>query len=139
MRDTGGAERCGKAGSDHASSIATYALRCYRYIELSPVRARMVELVADHPRSSDRTNALGREDAQVTHAGYVALAGDPQLRAAAYCAPVDQAMPDEQVAEIRAYLQQGRAWGGLGFHRRVQQQSQRYAAVRPAHRSRKPL
>lgn len=117
-----------------------YALRCYRYIELNPVRAWMVEHAAEHPWSSYGANALAREDVRVTpHAAYFALAGDPQSRAAAYCALVEQAMPDEEVAEIRAYLQQGRALGDSGFHRRVQQQSQRYAAVRPAHRPKKPL
>ncbi len=36
----------------------TYALKCYRYIELNPVRANMVKHPAEYPWSSYRYNAL---------------------------------------------------------------------------------
>jgi putative transposase len=40
----------------------TYALTCYRYIELNPVRANMVAHPAEYPWSSYRGNALGEND-----------------------------------------------------------------------------
>jgi len=36
-----------------------YLLRCYRYIELNPVRAAMVVAPEDHYWSSYHANALG--------------------------------------------------------------------------------
>ncbi len=44
----------------------TYALLCYRYIELNPVRADMVQHPSEHPWSSYRANALGHYDALIT-------------------------------------------------------------------------
>ncbi|WP_228766890.1 transposase [Thiomicrorhabdus heinhorstiae] len=38
-----------------------YALSCYRYIELNPVRADMVSHPAEYPWSSYRYNALGEK------------------------------------------------------------------------------
>src|SRR5574337_70831 len=39
-----------------------YLLTCYRYIELNPVRAAMVETPGDYAWSSYRANAQGRQD-----------------------------------------------------------------------------
>ena len=39
---------------------SAYALACYRYIELNPVRASMVADPADYPWTSYQANALGR-------------------------------------------------------------------------------
>lgn len=51
-----------------------FALTCYRYIELNPVRANMVTHPAEYPWSSYRQNALGLEDKLVTsHYLYDAL------------------------------------------------------------------
>lgn len=40
-----------------------YALTCYRYIELNPVRAQMVRHLAEYPWSSYRHNALNETNA----------------------------------------------------------------------------
>ena len=54
----------------------SYALLCYRYIELNPVRAGMVEHPSEYPWSSYRANALGQYDALVTpQFMYFALGG----------------------------------------------------------------
>jgi putative transposase len=64
---------------------AEYILACYRYIELNPVRARMVEIPAAHPWSSYAGNAGARVDTLLTpHVEYVALSEKPALRATAY-------------------------------------------------------
>ena len=62
-------------------------LACMRYIEENPVRAGLVEQPAASPRSSDRSNALGEDDALVTpHPHYYSLGRSPVERHAAYAA-----------------------------------------------------
>jgi putative transposase len=117
-----------------------YVLRCYRYIELNPVRAWMVAHAKDHPWSSYAANALGASDERLApHPAYMALGADPDARIEAYRALVDELAPDEELAEIRSCLQQQRALGDSSFQRRVERETSRYAAIRPAHRPRKLL
>lgn len=62
-----------------------YVLACHRYIELNPVRARMVAVPGDYPWSSHTTNIGMRRDSLVSpHPEFVALATDPGSRQAAY-------------------------------------------------------
>jgi len=62
-----------------------YLLACQRYIELNPVRARMVAHPAEYRWSSYRVNAQGEESGLVTpHPLYLALGGDVACRQAAY-------------------------------------------------------
>jgi putative transposase len=62
-----------------------YALICYRYIELNPVRAGMVEKPANYPWSSYRFNALGVDDATITmHILYASLGHTVEQRRANY-------------------------------------------------------
>lgn len=69
-----------------------YLLACMRYIELNPVRAKLVASAAEYRWSSYRANALGREDALVTpHPCYYALGRTPQARRAAYHAVISAA------------------------------------------------
>lgn len=44
-----------------------YALICYRYIELNPVRADMVDHPSEYPWSSYSHNALGEKNERVMH------------------------------------------------------------------------
>jgi putative transposase len=51
-----------------------YVLACYRYIELNPVRAGMVDHLADYAWSSHRCNGQGMEDVLISpHTLYTAL------------------------------------------------------------------
>ena len=51
-----------------------YVLACYRYIELNPVRANMVQCPGDYPWSSYRANGDGRANPLLTpHAEYLRL------------------------------------------------------------------
>jgi len=115
-----------------------YLLACYRYIELNPVRARMVESPQLHPWSSYPFNALCRADPLIIpHPCYQSLGPDQPIRAAAYRAIVREALPDDTVQEIRIYLQQQRALGRDGFRSMVEAKTRRFAGTRPAHRPRK--
>jgi len=65
--------------------VGRYLLSCMRYIELNPVRARVVASPGQHRWSSFRANALGEHDALLTpHAHYCALGRDAGSRQAAY-------------------------------------------------------
>ena len=115
-----------------------YVLTCYRYIELNPVRAWMVDNPAAHPWSSYRANALGQHDPLLSpHEAYTGLGRDAVLRGDAYRELFSATLSEETVAEIRMYLQQQRALGTDRFRQRVEIELQRYAGVRPAHRPRK--
>lgn len=119
-----------------------YLLRCYRYIELNPVRARMVAAPGDYRWSSYRHNAYGVADPLVTpHAGFVALGTETQSRQSAYAALVAEIIPMDEIAEIRNYLDQGRAWGSGQFQAHVEALLGRAVRLqgrgRPSHSERK--
>lgn len=60
-------------------------LACYRYIELNPVRAQMVEHPADYPWSSYRPNAQGHHCTWLSpHLCYLDLGHVPEQRQSAY-------------------------------------------------------
>ncbi len=62
-----------------------HLLACMRYIELNPVRARLVRAPADWRWSSHRANALGEDDPLVApHPVYYALGRTPGERQASY-------------------------------------------------------
>jgi putative transposase len=45
-----------------------------------------------------------------------------------------EVLADEDLQEIRAYLQQQRAWGRDDFRAMVEAKTHRFAGTRPAHR-----
>jgi len=116
----------------------SYLLRCHRYIELNPVRARLTDDPASWPWSSCAVN-LGRiPDSLVEpHATWLALGASPETRALAWRKHLDEAIPPGEVAEIRLHLQQQRALGHDPFREMVEAKTRRFAGVRPAHRPRK--
>jgi putative transposase len=62
-----------------------YLFACYRYIELNPVRAGMVQDPAEYPWSSYQWHAYGQPDPVITdHALYLALGTTMQERQTAY-------------------------------------------------------
>ena len=74
--------------------VRRYLLACMRYIELNPVRARLVPSPEHYRWSSYHANALGRNDALITpHAHYCALGRSAKLRQAVYAAYVQAAAP----------------------------------------------
>ncbi|MDR7194869.1 hypothetical protein [Luteimonas terrae] len=85
-------------------------LTCQRCIELNPVRAR----ITDDPlmyRSSSCAAHLGQRAGSLLkpHPAWLALDADPSRRATLWRSLLDEALPNEQLAEIREYLQQQRA------------------------------
>jgi putative transposase len=70
---------------------ALYILGCYRYIELNPVRASMVDHPSGYLWSSYAVNSGMRSDPLITpHSEFMALSAVPESRHCAYRALVDQ-------------------------------------------------
>jgi putative transposase len=80
-----------------------YAVACYRYIDLNPVRAAMVQHAAQYRWSSYRANA-GAEPHNLVrpHAAYLALGSDEMVRAREYQALCRTPLEPELLAEIRS-------------------------------------
>lgn len=80
-----------------------YVLGCYRYIELNPVRADMVEHPAEYRWSSYRANAQGETSGILTtHALYEAMASDAMLRQHHYRKLFRYQLDPGMVDEIRS-------------------------------------
>ncbi|MDQ3040072.1 MAG: transposase [Pseudomonadota bacterium] len=106
-----------------------------RYIDLNPVRARMTDDPAAFEWSSCASLCGLRQDPMLTlHPFQTALAATDTTPGAAYRALLNEALDDEDLATIRAYLQQQRAYGGDDFRAMVEAKTQRFASVRAAHR-----
>ena len=118
----------------------SYVLRCHRYIDLNPVRARMTDDPVAYAWSSAPAHCGRRTDPLLrSHPAYIALASTPKARADAYRRLLYEVLADEDLQEIRAYLQQQRAWGRDDFRAMVEAKTHRFAGIRPAHRpSRNP-
>jgi len=104
-------------------------LTCYRYIELNPVRARIVEQPAEYRWSSYRYNAMAMDDPLVMpHESYLSLATDKELRLKAYQALFDNAINEQTLIAIREAT--NRAWvlGCDRFRNEIEGLLQRQAA-----------
>ena len=111
-----------------------YLLRCTRYIDLNPVRARMLDDPIAFAWSSCAALCGLRDDPL--------LSPHPVQQAVgpiAYRAMLAEAISDEELASIRLYLQQQRAYGRDDFRAMVEAKTQRFAGVRAAHRPAKRL
>jgi putative transposase len=109
-----------------------YLLTCYRYIELNPVRAKMVSHPSQYRWSSYRANALGQHDLLLTpHPEYLALGNHTQERQAAYRALFDTHLDAVTLAEIRDATQKGWALGNDRFKDEIERLLQRRARPLP--------
>lgn len=113
----------------------SYVLRCARYIDLNPVRARMTDNAPAYPWSSCAALCGQRDDPLLSlHPAQRALGASRTERGRAYRNLLHEAVSDEELQSIRTYLQQQRAWGRDGFRSMVEAKTRRFAGIRPAHR-----
>ncbi len=98
-----------------------YVLACYRYIELNPVRAGVVERAADYRWSSYSANA-GCEDDRLTkpHREYLALGSEAELRRERYREWVDATIEPSELEVIRMHTKRQCGWGGEAFRERLE-------------------
>ncbi len=111
----------------------SYLLRCYRYIELNPVRASMVERPEDYRWSSYACHAHGKADALIQyHPLYQALGTTDEMRQQAYRELFQYELDRDALTEIRGSLNKGLALGAERFKDEVE------AAVARSVRAGKP-
>jgi putative transposase len=105
-------------GRHRASIVASgeYLMTCYRYIELNPVRASLVENPAEYPWSSHRCNAWMQPDSMVSqHGEYSALGPSWTERAMTYRALFDSEIAPAMLAQLRRDLHESRPFGPERF------------------------
>jgi putative transposase len=110
-------------GRYKSSTVDTekYLLLCYRYIELNPVRANMVDDPADYVWSSYRCNALGVESSLCSpHDEYLALGKVAEERYRSYRELFKYQVDGELLDDVRNALNKGLALGGERFQDEVE-------------------
>lgn len=98
----------------------SYVLGCYRYIEMNPVRAGMVEHPADYRWSSYRINAQAEHSALVKpHPLYRGLGETREAQAAGYRELFRHQLDPGAVDQIRSATNGNYALGSSGFSAEV--------------------
>ena len=106
----------------HKGSIiqsASYALNCYRYIELNPVRAGMVDAPDSYAWSSYHWNALGDQRSLIPLPEYQSLGSTVLQRRQAYRDFVKVPISSEETERIRRCVQTGTVLGDANFNELV--------------------
>ena len=117
-----------------------YVLACYRYIELNPVRAGMVNQPQDYRWSSYHTNAQGKASNLITpHDEYQRIAADEKARLAAYRELFKAHLDEAVVGKIRSATNGNFALGSERFQREIEaalgRRASRGQAGRPSNNS----
>ncbi len=109
-----------------------YLLACSRYIELNPVRARMVKDPANYPWSSFHYNALGQDNNLLSaHDVYKALGVDDASRRALYIALFDNHIAKAELDEIRTATNKAWVLGNDLFKAKIGQLMDRQVQPKP--------
>jgi len=109
-----------------------YLLTCSRYIELNPVRNRLVDKPGDYHWSSYAHNARRKSDQMISSAReYQRLGGDDKERAKAYRNLFKQKISDAQSQEITDATLKGWVLGGARFARKIETLSGRRTTQLP--------
>ena len=105
-----------------------YLLECYRYIELNPVRANMVEGPGEYKWSSYQHNGLGIKSKLATpHEEYQALGRTDELRRDWYRSFFVGQVRPEVLKQIRQSTQKGLVIGNDRFAQEIEVLSKRRA------------
>jgi putative transposase len=94
-----------------------YLLQLYRYIELNPVRANMIEDPADYHWSSYQSNGLGKD---TPHPIYMALHSNAIKRQAVYRTLFTSHVEGKLLADIRVNSNKGMAIGNEQFKQAIE-------------------
>lgn len=97
-----------------------YLLTLYRYIELNPVRAHMVNYPAEYKWSSYQINAIGKPSSLCTaHAVYESLGKTKIERLKVYTQLVNEPLSHSQIEQIRIQTNKGMAIGSEKFKEQI--------------------
>ena len=111
---------------------ARYTLACYRYIELNPVRARMVDDPSAYGWSSYHHNALSVIDPRISeHRDYLRLGPTVGECRHIYRNLVAERLDDSEIEALRTHTQQQRAYGSESFRTKIEALTDRVVHVRP--------
>jgi len=125
----------------HKSSLIDtehYLMSCYRYIELNPVRAGIVNRPADYPWSSYAFNAHGKDDGLTTpHDVYQALDRGDDARQRAYRELFRRQMDPVSVQELRTAINLCVPVGSARFKAQIERRLKLRISYRPRGRPRK--
>ena len=117
-----------------------YLLACARYIELNPLRAKMVSDPKDYPWSSFRFRAEGRPDGLLDEDPvYKGLGKTPAERQTRHKEWFKRGIPQGELSLIRDAVQKGGILGSRGFFDAVAKLAGRDVCLRPRGRPRKSL
>lgn len=107
-----------------------YALTCYRYIEMNPVRAQgMADHPAEYPWSSYRFNALGEaDDLVVPHLMYKRLGKSKIKRQEVYRGLFDTVLDKQSLDDIREATNKAWVLGSDYFKEKIASQLNRPAS-----------
>jgi putative transposase len=99
-----------------------YLLRCYRYIELNPVRASMVSDPSGYSWSSYRCNALGvKSELCKPHEIYLSLGLDEEERQSTYRELFNAHLDECAISEIANSSNSGLALGSDMFKSQIEE------------------
>ncbi|MEM7206774.1 MAG: transposase [Pseudomonadota bacterium] len=108
-----------------------YLLSCYRYIELNPVRANMVNHPSEYRWSSYGGNALGLADSLVIpHREYKRLGSTAEERQAAYRRLFKSRVPEKTLSDIRECTNKSWVLGNDRFKTKIEDQIERRVSPR---------
>ncbi len=114
------------------STREEFFVTCCRYVELNPVRARMVAHPRQYRWSSYRAHAEGADDALARfHDAFRRLGRSVAERQAAYRALIRETLDPTFVDALRAATNGGWALGGERFRKQAEAAAQRRAAPLP--------
>jgi putative transposase len=103
-----------------------YVLECYRYIELNPVRAGMVEHPREYPWSSYLANAEGKSNPFLRgHPEYLNLGSFDSVRRKVYASLFGSHTDSSEADGIRSATRGGFALGDQSFRERIAQRLER--------------
>ena len=98
-----------------------YCLACYRYIELNPVRAGIVQHPSDYYWSSYRCNALGDNTYPIeSHAEWLALGNTRTLCQSRYVELVNEQLGPELLEHVRYGICKGLPTGSTRFNKEIE-------------------
>ena len=114
-----------------------YLLTLYRFIDLDPVRAGLVQAPEQYPWSSAKDHLAPTQSSLILdHAVYMRLGDTGEERARAYAALMNKPLEEEELSQIRTASRQGAVLGSDQFKDQIEMQLGR--RVRPGRRGRKP-
>jgi len=113
-----------------------HVLRASVFVELAPVRAGAATHAQAYPWSSAACNAQGSVDPCITpSSAYLALSVQSRARRSRYRALLMGTPPED--GELLLHIKQGRAWGSVGFLRKMATVLGESVRARPRGRPRK--